>query len=165
MVPYGYVEITTLEINWFGVDRLGQIGHFANAGMPFVPNVVEKDREGAERLMEYFEGLSRHEGAYCGPEPWDKFLEKSDEKFRFDYLDSVVEWSERGLFACEINSMKLGGNFYQRVSSPADPLLVSDLPSWVRDEPALARLDCSLEEVERIEVSQNPKPGVGVISR
>lgn len=54
MSRIGSEECFVMDMEWYGVDRRGNIAVFCSTGEGCIPEFVCEDRERAEALIEYF---------------------------------------------------------------------------------------------------------------
>ena len=52
-------ECFCMDMEWYGVDRNGNIAVFCSAGEGYLPEFVCEDAERAEELMEYFDTVEK----------------------------------------------------------------------------------------------------------
>lgn len=58
-------ECFCMDMEWYGVDRNGNIAVFCSAGEGYLPEFVCEDAERAEELMEYFDTVEKSQTAHC----------------------------------------------------------------------------------------------------
>lgn len=126
-----------LDLDWFAVDCLGNLGHFTSNATIVVPLAVKagiesKDERGlwrdlADRMFE----LPVKPGSstvHLYAEEWQPELKLAEESKRDAYYGASTEWSDRGFFSFDC-VRELGGDPYFLVSSPSNPLCIADIPS------------------------------------
>lgn len=134
-------ELSTLDIEWYGVDKRGQIAVFCTGGAGNVPEFVCADRESADLLIEFFNGLPRVCGCeICFVPPPKNPLPKQ----------VAAEFAEKGLyyFDADDQSRSLENictfhEYYTKAAYPFASLLIGDLPTGVRDLLVVNRLEAA----------------------
>lgn len=115
-------ELATMDLEWFAIDRQGNVAAFWSAGDAFVPKFVFEDKERTEKLAELFELLpigSRGKGVGF----------------------PVKETIERGLFLYEaVHEPKNFSGNYELVGSPSNPIKYDDLPDEIKGLMGLSEL-------------------------
>jgi len=120
------------DFDWFCVDDVGEIGHFATAGYKRVPRSVATSLEDLDLVAEYFCKELRPKTNYLVDQ--DLELEFPDPKDRRSvHIQSFVEMAERGLYSFDIASYLRPNINYFRVAVPITPLSIDDLPKAVRE--------------------------------
>lgn len=64
-------ECFCMDMEWYGVDKKGNIAVFCSAGKGYLPEFVCEDVERAEELMEYFDTVEKLQKAHCFLSQWD----------------------------------------------------------------------------------------------
>lgn len=149
MIKISPEEERERDWDWYAVDPLGCICHFTTAGLRTLPPNVKRDREGALRLIAFFEGLpptSRAE--VSSSERVKKGLAEARDKERF--LRSFVAAASRGLYSYDTDMIVAE---YFLVAAPKVPLRFDALPKeiqhllHVRTDRAFADLPVASEKI------------------
>ena len=119
-------EQQSLDLDWFGVDPDGHIGHFASAGFKQIPPSAAESAEDLNYLVSFFQALTPLPAGH----ELDAALPSKCRTAR--YLQSFVFMARRGLFSFDIDSYLKPDICYFRVAFPAEPLRIGDLPEEVR---------------------------------
>lgn len=83
-------EQLTMDVDWFGVDREGHVGHFATNGSRLLPSKIAADKAGWKKVLAFFLALEVTESgaAPCpglsGAQSWP-----NDER-KAEYLHSFL---------------------------------------------------------------------------
>jgi hypothetical protein len=107
-------SIIGMEFDWFAVDEVGHIGHFATAGFGPIPAGVLENLEAARELGRLMLQLPVA-GEATGHLPGD--------------ITDWLKMARRGLFSYDWESGKRPA--YLRTATPSQPIRVSDLPEDV----------------------------------
>ena len=133
MKSYSEAELTSLDIDWFGVDKSGRLAQFASSSTGLVPRAVVEKKAENERLGEYFlESLERNSCTVTTG--WKQLISLPDDRSEARYLDSFVEWGELGFYSYDCvyrGSVEPGGPYFL-VARPGIPRTIKSLPSWAR---------------------------------
>lgn len=134
MTCYTLDELTGLDLDWFALDSMGHVGHFASNGTDLVPLAVIQRKKENELLGDYFYSLPHSKGAFSTPSSdsngWRQLLSKDNE---VRYIAGFAEWAERGLFSydCKRDKGDVFGPYFL-IAVPSSPLSVGDLPHHIR---------------------------------
>ena len=79
-------ECFCMDMEWYGVDRNGNIAVFCSAGEGYLPEFVCEDVERAEELMEYFDTVEKITDSSL----FFKSIERAEQVAR--------EFSDKGLY-------------------------------------------------------------------
>ena len=119
-------ECFSMDMEWYGVDKKGNIAVFCSAGEGYLPEFVCEDEERADELIEYFEILGKTTGSTL----LFKGIERHEQVAR--------DFSDKGLFYFDSDDGTRYGistlhEYYTKLSSPLKPLKYSLLPEHIRD--------------------------------
>ena len=124
-------ELFTIDVEWYGVDRKGNVAVFCSAGEANVPEFVCADKEKYEILVELFDKL---------PAITEVEICFECSKTNKMPLNVAKEFSEKGLFYYDSDdhtkSKKNIGTFqrYYTISSkPLNPISYFDLPYQIKE--------------------------------
>ncbi len=124
-------ELFTIDVEWYGIDRKGNVAVFCSSGEANVPEFVCSSRERYELLVELFQSL---------PVISDVMLcfECSVKNKR--PLQVAAEFTEKGLFyydSDDTSKSKENIGVFQRYytihSKPANPIRCSELPIRIQE--------------------------------
>ncbi len=133
-----------IDMEWYAVDRKGQVAVFCSAGKGNLPEFVCADEERADSLIELFERLEKRTDAVL-----------IHTGMGLEFRRVARDFSERGLFYFDSDDASEEGiahlhDFYTRISDPTVPLLLSQLPENIR----------ALLEPNRLDVEDFSETGV-----
>lgn len=126
MSRIGAEECFCMDMEWYAVDRKGNIAVFCSAGEGNLPEFVCEDVERANELMEYFDKIKKITNSIL--------LFKSIESAEY----VAREFSDKGLYYFDANDGSKYGictlhEYYTKLSYPQDPLKFESLPKHVKD--------------------------------
>ena len=122
-------ELCTIDVEWYGIDRKGNVAVFCSAGEANVPEFVCADKERYELLVEIFGKMPTIsdvqvclEGSKKNPMP----------------IQVAKEYSEKGLFYYDSDDhsksdMGVFQRYYTIGSMPINPMKYDDLPMQVQE--------------------------------
>jgi len=115
-----------MDMEWYGIDRQGNIAVFCSAGEGYLPEFVCESRERADELMEFFEKAEKITGSILH----FKMAKRAEQVAR--------EFSDKGLYYFDADDgTKVGicslHEYYTKWSSPQSPLKYESLPEPVRE--------------------------------
>lgn len=119
-------ECFTLDMEWYGVDRRGNIAVFCSAGAGYLPEFVCEDRERADELIEYFSTAEKITGSVL-------LFPKTEQ------AEQVArDFSDRGLYYFDADDGTNPGictlhEYYTKQSCPRVPLKWDGLPGRIRE--------------------------------
>jgi len=123
---YTDIEQETLDLDWFAIDSLGHISHFASAGTP-LPQSVANHKDDNIRTCIHFRSLRPTSRAVrIDPEVARRVRTDKKEHLAI-YLEDPLFMCARGLYSYDTTNTWPEPVFF-RVCSPDAPLHVSDLP-------------------------------------
>lgn len=116
---------TMLDIEWYGIDRKGNIGVFCSGGVGNVPEFVCENAEKTDSLIEWFDQLEENTRGIVHHEMTSHAVQV------------VKTFSERGLYYFDSDDqMRFGecnlNEYYTKISSPVIPLKYGCLPEKVK---------------------------------
>lgn len=110
------------DIDWFGVDRDGRVGHFTTFGAGCLPAVVAADAEALDRLYDFFtDGM---------PARCEARLESAE--LTMDEAEPWMHFARRGLYGFDAGAPAAPVQTYRRVVRPSVELDVATLPDGIR---------------------------------
>ncbi len=119
-------ECFAIDMEWYGVDRQGNIAVFCSAGEGYLPEFVCEDKERADELIEYFNAIERITDSVL------LFIQT-------EYAQQVAkDFSDRGLYYFDADDgIGIGictlHNYYTKQSYPLKPLKYEMLPNRIRE--------------------------------
>lgn len=119
-------ECFCMDMEWYGIDKQGNIAVFCSAGEGYLPEFVCEDRERADKLIEYFEVKEKTTSSTL----LFKSIERAEQVAR--------DFSDKGLYYFDSNDGTQYGvctlhEYYTKLSSPLEPLKYSSLPKTIQD--------------------------------
>ena len=119
-------ECEYLDMEWYGVDRKGNLAVFCSGGVGNLPEFVCESRERADALMDYFDMLENMTGSVL-MSPQSKGAELCARGF-----------SDKGLYYFDANDGTQPGictfhEYYTKQSYPQSPLKFERLPESIRE--------------------------------
>lgn len=131
MSRYEEWELSTLDIEWYGVDKRGQIAVFCSGGEGNIPEFVCADRERVDFLIDFFGGLPTvSECEICFVPPPKNPLP----------VQVAEEFAGRGLYYFDANdqsrsaeNISVDREYYTKAAYPKTPLTVDGLPPDIRE--------------------------------
>ena len=128
-MQFSEIEQSTQDLDWFAVDSLGSVAHFASGGK-LLPKTVAQSKEDAEQLQLFLRSLSdKRTSAETDPR-LSEMVELADDSSRNQYLNDFSSMSRRGFYSYD-SPLSGDRSFYYRVTSPKHPLTISDLPEEI----------------------------------
>lgn len=115
-----------MDMEWYGVDRQGDIAVFCSAGEGYLPEFVCEDEERADELIEYF----------------DRIAGMTDSVLLFKETERAEQvaraFSDKGLYYFDSDDgTRLGictlHEYYTKHSYPQKPLKYEALPGHIRE--------------------------------
>lgn len=146
-------ELCTLDIEWYGVDRRGNIAVFCSGGTANVPEFVCESMERVDLLIEFFDAMPKI--SEC------EILFKPSKKNPLPR--QVAEgYAGKGLFYYDSDDMTgkskntaIFQKYYTKNAYPLSPLRLDELPRDIRELLENQRLDVEdFFRTERVEVAQ-----------
>ena len=108
-------ELPLITIEWFAIDRQGNIAVFIDGGTAFVPKYVFENKERNEQLLTLFDSLPK-----INDEP--------------DYKDYIRDWLEKGLYVYDADyEPRILSETYDLQAKPHKPLNYRLLPKEIRE--------------------------------
>jgi hypothetical protein len=118
-------EITDLD--WFGLDQQGAIGHFTTGGFGALPRSVALSKEDLERVSKYFNNLGLNSNAPTVSAIAREILATKDEKAGAAYLQDYLKAASKGLYSFNYQHIGRRPAPYFLVAIPEKPLNVNDV--------------------------------------
>ena len=127
-------ECFCMDMEWYGVDRNGNIAVFCSAGEGYLPEFVCEDAERTDELMEYFDTIEKITDSSL----FFKSIERAEQVAR--------EFSDKGLYYFDSDDGTRFGiatlhEYYTKSSAPLRPLEYERLPEHIRDLIGHNRMD------------------------
>lgn len=119
-------ECSNMDMEWYGVDRQGNIAVFCSAGKGSLPEFVCEDAERADELIEYFDRIDKNTSSIL-------LFFKTERA-----MQVAREFSDKGLYYFDADDgTKLGTctlhQYYTKHSYPQKSLKYEMLPKHIRD--------------------------------
>lgn len=130
MTSFSLIDLQTEDLDWFGVDSIGEVGHFTSAGTVLLPARVIQSRENLDEAYQCFERLPRFSKALLAPEVEVWWKGWATDGIRKGHWEAFSEWAERGLYTFDCLIWDRKGPYYM-VAFPESPLLEASLPPKV----------------------------------
>lgn len=108
---------TWADLEWYAIDGHGHLAMFTSAGPGPIPRVVFRDLESHLMLVEYLHNLP--------------LRGRAEVLVRYPCMDDFQGAARRGFFAIDYEG-EFASGWYRLVARPETPLVLSELPSWVR---------------------------------
>lgn len=135
-----------MDMEWYGVDKAGNIGVFCSAGVGSLPEFVCENEERAYKIIEWFERLKPSTSSiiyYEMPEKGREVAEEFSDKGLF-YFDS----DDYTIF--NVSNLK---KYYTKASSPKKALKYEFLPNEIKNILSFNFLNIdNFENVETVSV-------------
>lgn len=146
-------ELCTLDIEWYGVDRRGNIAVFCSGGAANVPEFVCESMERVDMLIDFFDKFPRKSECMILFEPSKKnplprqVAESFAGKGLFYYDSDDMMGKAKNVAVCQ--------KYYTQNAYPLSPLKLDELPRAIREILEKQRLDVEdFSRAECIEVAQ-----------
>ncbi|MDE5596281.1 MAG: hypothetical protein K2J04_00430 [Lachnospiraceae bacterium] len=119
-------ECFNMDMEWYGVDRQGNIAVFCSAGEGYLPEFVCEDEERADELIEYFNDIEKITNSVL----LFREIERAEQVAR--------DFSDRGLYYFDADDgTRLGictlHEYYTKHSYPQKSLKYECLPKHIRE--------------------------------
>ncbi len=141
-------ECEYMDMEWYGIDRQGNIAVFCSGGAANLPEFVCENVERADELMEYFAKADQITSTVLAF--GENETERSEQVAR--------DFSDRGLYYFDADDCTRKGictfqKYYTKRSSPKLPLKYEALPPHIREllSPNFLDID-SFSAVDRVSV-------------
>ena len=109
-------ECFTLDVEWYAVDRSGNIAVFLSAGNGNLPEFVCADYDKLDSIATYFDALPKNTESILHFHSTEKA-----EQVAMDFSDKGLHYFDAGL-----------NHFYTKLSSPKNPLTFGMLPPHIQ---------------------------------
>lgn len=117
-------EVEYEDIMWFAVDNIGNIAMFTSGVYGNVPTYVCESRERVNILIDYF--------CIALQQSTDAIILRNN-LLDLEYLNDYKILSQKGIFCYDafdgINHLES----YLKITEPVKPLMISDLPTHIRN--------------------------------
>jgi hypothetical protein len=122
----------TQDLDWFGLDDEGAIGHFTTGGHGALPRSVASSIEDLQRVTEFFtkQCVAAVSPIVC--QGLDLHVVLKDEGAKARYLKDYIKMASHGLFSYDYIPMERRPTGYFQVAKPSTPLHVTSLPQEIR---------------------------------
>ena len=130
-------ECFTLDVEWYAVDRSGNIAVFLSAGNGNLPEFVCADYDKTESLAAYFDTLPKNTESILHFQSTAKA-----EQVAMDFSDKGLHY-----FDADLN------HFYTKLSSPKKPLTFGMLPPHIKQLLQDNILDVEFESASIIDIA------------
>lgn len=133
MVLISELEEETQDIDWFCVDAVGEIAHFASGGRGFLPTSVSSSRVSLEILLQYFrESLAPstvaiEAASLCQHLQFRSTLEMEN------YFADFRDVGTRGLYSFDCVTVGPRPSSYFQVVYPQTAVRFENLPGDIRE--------------------------------
>ena len=146
MSRIGSEECFVMDMEWYGVDRRGNIAVFCSAGEGCIPEFVCEDRERAEALIGYFNGIEKRTTS----ELCFRQTERAEQVAR--------DFSDRGFYHYDADDGTKPGvcvlhGYYTKQSFPKEPSNFASLPTHIQEilkQNVMEIEDFSLEDTVQV---------------
>lgn len=114
------------DMEWYGIDKKGNIAVFCSAGEGYLPEFVCENEERADELMEYFDTLKKSTNSML----FFESIERAEQVAR--------EFSDKGLYYFDSDDGTRFGistlhEYYTKLSAPQEPLKYELLPNRIKE--------------------------------
>ena len=118
-------ECFCMDMEWYGVDKKGNIAVFCSAGKGYLPEFVCEDVERAEELMEYFDTVEKITESTLFFSQWNRRSRLQGSFLTKGYIILIPD-----------NGTRFGGatlhEYYTKRSASLRPLEYERLPEHIR---------------------------------
>ncbi len=144
----------TLDVDWFAIDRYGNVAHFASAGGR-LPESICESREDNETLITFFRSLPvTNSDLFLN----DRIIKEKGlltKEAEERYLKDFIFMSQRGLYSFDKKAL---GQFldtdFQLIAKPLNPLNFNSLPVNVQNLVSKTKIENDLNEVDALDVAK-----------
>jgi hypothetical protein len=126
------IEEETTDLDWFGLDQQGSIGHFTTGGFGALPRSVASSKEDLESIYEYFRRLPLNATVPVVNPRAMAVLATKDDKAREKYLQDFLQMASRGLYSFNYKPTGKRPSPYFLVAKPENPLHINDVPGEIQ---------------------------------
>lgn len=116
---YSMIDLQCEDIMWFGVDEHGHILAFTSGGSGPVPEFVCRSKEETAQLEAFFLEKLDHTSTFIMEIPDDDSPLANDAQVL----------AGKGVYVYDVSYDENPIDDYELISSPTDPVLISDLPA------------------------------------
>lgn len=114
------------DMEWYGIDKKGNIAVFCSAGEGYLPEFVCEDEERATELIEYFDTVKKTTSSML----FFKSMERAEQVAK--------EFSDKGLFYFDSDDGTRFGistlhEYYTKLSAPQKPLRYELLSDHIKE--------------------------------
>ncbi len=142
------IDEEILDLDWFGVDKSGEVAHFATAGQGYLPLSVKASKVNMDTLSTYFrEHLSASTTGMVSDRLWLHVAFKSESKRQL-FLEEFLPFGAKGLYSFTSIVTHYRPTGYYNVVRPSRALLIKTLPIEIQNILSLTRLDCEFTRLD-----------------
>jgi hypothetical protein len=145
------IEEETLDLDWFGMDDNGDIGHFASGGRGFLPPSVKASRTNLDRITAYFRQEALANGIARESANLALHEEFKSEPQKTRYLADFERMAAKGLYSFDCVVGQSRPSNYFLVATPSCALKVNELPNDIRK---IIKMTCFAGEFRSSDVVQ-----------
>lgn len=146
-------ELSTLDIEWYGVDRRGNIAVFCSGGAANVPEFVCESMERVDRLIDFFNALPIISECEILFTPSKKNL--LPRQVAEDFAGKGLFYYDSDDMTGKAKNIAVLQKYYTKNAYPLSPLTLDGLPRDVAEILEHQRLDVKdFSRAERVEVAQ-----------
>jgi hypothetical protein len=156
MAAFTEIDQRASDLDWFGVDRNGHIGHFATGGYVMLPASIASNKDDWQLVFDYFIHKLLPRGAWSPDPGVATRVQLGTDKQREDFFRSFAAMAVRGLYSYDLLDLHPKPSPYVRIAIPARPLIVDELPGTIRSIVLRTALDIdlALESAALIQATQ-----------
>jgi len=132
VTAYSDIEQSVLDIDWFAVDRDGNIAHLTTAARRALPTAVASSKEDLEALLEFFKALPETGGGSKENPAYRTQIAALASRFGEICLDDSLSMADRGLYSFDASDKRDRHGSYVLVATPGKPIHVDQLPGHVQ---------------------------------
>lgn len=121
------------DLDWYAVDKQGNIAQFLTGGHRLLPPSFSLDRELSEKLTDYFDNLPFTEGdfVFC-PNLERNMRDFEANRMNKNFMHFSKKMAAKGLFSFDSDSDANKDRPYFRVTLPKQALKLTDLPQDIK---------------------------------
>lgn len=121
------------DLDWYAVDKDGNIGQFLTGGHRLLPSSFASNKEVSEKLSHYFDNLpfTDKDFVYC-PNLEKNMRELEANQINEHFMPFSQKMASRGLYSYDSDGDTYKNRPYFRVTIPKKALTLADLPKEIR---------------------------------